>query len=483
MAQWGAIAGWSFVGIFLIWLAVLLIRAWRFRPADESPIHLEKPHLDEKKIIADLADMIRCRTLSSRDESEVETGEFQRFRELLAERFPGVSAACVLEHIGKNGLLYRWPGKNDNQPAVLMAHYDVVPAEAASWTRPAFTGLIEDNQIWGRGTLDTKGTLCGIMEAAEQLIQQGFLPEQDIYLSFSGEEEIDGDTCAEIVATLESRGVKPAFVLDEGGAVVEKPLPGVLKPCAMVGIAEKGSVSLELSLQSPGGHASTPPPHTIVGRLARAAVRIENHPFRAQLTRPVRDMFATLGKHASPAFRILYANLWCFWPLLSLAGRKTGGELNAMQRTTCAMTRMSGSKAYNVLPSQASIGANLRLLGADTLNSVQARLTQIIDDEQIQIRLVSGMNPSIVSDTRCDAWNNLKQIISGVWPEAVVSPYLMLGCSDSRHYCRITDRVYRFAPMALTKAERATIHGHDERIPIPTLLKTVEFYVHLIRTL
>jgi carboxypeptidase PM20D1 len=467
-------------GIVILFLAVLIVRALAFKPAGQKRPDIPELNIDEQKTVSNLAEMIKCKTVSNRDEALIDRNEFEKFKNVLKERFPKVHENLTLEYVGKSGLLYHWAGKASDKPAVFMAHYDVVPVNEDAWEKPAFEGILQDGVLWGRGTLDTKVTLLGVMESAEYLLSGGFVPAQDMYFAFAGDEEIAGDTAPAIVDVLAGRGIVPAIVVDEGGAVVQDIFPGVKAPCALIGIGEKGMMDMEISFSGQGGHASSPPPHTPVGLLAQAVVEVEKHPFKSQLTKPAAEMFDTLGRHSTFAYRLIFANLWCFKPVLDSMCKRKGGELNALMRTTCAFTTMEGSKATNVIPPHAKIGGNMRLIGTDTMESALEYLRTIVKNPALKIEKVHGMNPSIYSETQGESWERLKKAVMQTWPEAIVSPYLMVACSDSRHYCRISNHVYRFSAMALSKDERGMIHGNNERIPVESIVSAVKFYIRLL---
>lgn len=473
----------ALAALVVAFFAVIIIRALRFTPKTTAAVEPSEVTVDEQAAISHFADMIRCKTVSYYEDERIDKAEFEKFRALLKHSYPNVAAKCSYEEIGPSGVLFSLKGKSAEKPAVFMSHYDVVPANEEQWTKPAFDGLIEDGILWGRGTLDTKGTLLGVMEAAEHLLKGGFVPENDMYFAFGGDEEVAGKSQPVIVETLRSRGIVPALVLDEGGAVVEGIFPGVSQPCALIGIAEKGLMDVQFVIEGAGGHASSPPPHTGIGRLARAVTRIEDKPFPVTLTKPVAEMFDTLGRRSTFVYKLIFANLWCFLPVLDAMCKKSGGELNAMMRTTCAFTMAEGSKASNVLPPRARMVANLRIISGSTCEGTLNSLKSLAGDEGIVTSIMHGTDPCRISRTEGYGWEKLTRAIAQTWPEAEVSPYLMFAASDSRHYSAISENVYRFSTMELTKEERAGIHGNDEHIPLAKIVKTVQFYVRLMGSL
>lgn len=469
--------------IIFILLSVIVIRALTFNPKPERLNVVEIPNFDKARPITNLQHLIKCKTISYNDKSLEDDSEFIKLEKLLTSLYPNINIACEKIKLGDRNILFKWKGKNQDSPTVLMSHYDVVPVEEMYWTKPPFDAIIEQEILWGRGTLDTKGTLNGILEAVDILISQNFIPENDIYLAFGGDEETNGNGQIEIIEYMKNHNIKPALVVDEGGAVVENVFPGVDKPAAVIGMSEKGLLNVCFEAKSNGGHASAPPAVTPITELAQAINKVQKSPFKTQLTPPVKAMFDTLGRHSSFGYKLLFANLWIFRPLLDYMCTKRGGELNALMRTSLVFTKMQGSKANNVIPPVASVSANLRLLGDDSIDKSIKYLENVIKNENISVTKINGNEPCTSSKLDCKQWDIVKDAVHGTWPEAIISPYLMIACSDSRHYASICDYVYRFSAMELSKEERNAIHGHDEKVPTDKIIKVVEFYLRLIQTI
>ncbi len=468
------------IWLLALFLAVILTRAALFVPPKAQPERAEDIPLDVDQLAGNLQQMLQIPTVSDVDERLVDQQPFASFRQLLRTLYPKVFERFQYEEIGRNGILLKLPGKRSDSPSVLMAHYDVVPAQAEAWTHPPFAGVIQGGELWGRGALDTKVTVLCLFEAAEALLKQGFVPEQDLYLSLGGDEECLGQDASAIVDELERRGVKPGFVLDEGGAIVSRVFPGVQEPAALIGIAEKGSVFVDLVATGRSGHASAPPARQVVGTLTRVLTRVGKRPMPFTLTRPALELFDAMGRHSTFLYKIIFANLWCFAPLLDLICRKAGGELNALVRTTVAQTKLSASDSYNVLPAEARAGLNLRLISGDSAEKAIERLSKIINDQRVQVSLNRGSEPSPISPTRGAAWERLTTAIRQTYPEALISPYLMVAASDSRHFCRISGQVYRFSGLPMTRDQLALIHSHDERIPLALLPDALRFYLRVM---
>ena len=472
--------GYVILGIIAVFVAVVAVRTAMFRPKAQPDANGAPVELDEEKCIHALTELVKCRTVSNYDPALEDEAEFQKLTDMLPTLYPRVFEVCSLQRLPGRALLLRWPGKSNKAPTVLMAHYDVVPVDEAKWDKPPFAGVIEDGILWGRGTLDTKATFNGALSAADHLMGKGFVPENDIYFAFSGGEEVNGQGAPNIVNYFVEHGIQPALVLDEGGAVVENVFPGVKGAVGLIGTAEKGMINAQYRCCSNGGHASSPKPHTPVGILAAACKKVEDHPFKAHVAGPAAQMFDTLGRHSTLLYRIIFANMWCFGWVIDLLGKTSGGEINALLRTTSAFTQMEGSSARNVIPTEATMVANMRLNPADSVQSALEYLRRTVGDEQVEITALESHEPSPVSEVDCPAWDKVASAVAQTWPGCVVSPYLMMQCSDSRHYRDLSNHVYRFSAMALSKEERASIHGNNERIPLKTIVKAVEFYVRLI---
>lgn len=434
-----------------------------------------------------LRTLLKIPTVSNTDETATQWQNFQRFIDALPGLYPLTHQVLEREIIDGHSMLYRWKGSGDGDPSVLMAHYDVVPAPAAGWEHPPFAAeVVGDGDaavIWGRGTLDDKGALVGILEAVESLVANGHVPASDVYLSFGHNEETAGSGAREIVGTLAARKIRPAFVLDEGGAVVENAFPGIRGPIAVVGVSEKGITSLELRVQQQGGHASTPPRFSATDRLARAIMRLGRRPFRARFGPVNLEMMRTLGPHARQPFRAIFANLWLTKPLLLAVFARMSDETNALIRTTRVVTELSGSPSANAIAETASATVNVRIAVGSTVDDAVAHVRRAIHDTAVDIRILHHSEPSPVSPTSGRPWRLLGETMNEIFPRAIMTPYVMLGASDSRHFAAISDHVYRFSPFEMSKSERDSLHAVNERMRVAAFLRGIAFYERLVERL
>ena len=435
----------------------------------------------QREYVEKLSKLINCKTVFTKNGENA--AEFEKFYSEIATLFPLLTAKAERLTFGSGCFVYIVRGKGAKKNIMLMSHHDVVDG-SDTWDTDPFVATERDGYLFGRGTIDTKTPLFAELQAIEELLSEGYeLDGFDLYIASSNNEEVSGDGMVLATEYFKKNGIEPSVVLDEGGAVVEKVFPGVSAPCALIGIAEKGILNLRYEVSSNGGHASAPKPHTPVGALARACTRVEASPFKCHITEPVAQMFDTLGRHSSFIYRIIFANRWCLSPFLDAMAKRSGGEMNALLRTTVAFTQMSGSSAPNVIPTEASMVSNVRLNPKDSIESATEYIRRVINDENVRVEVINGTEPSRISTTDCDGWRKLSAAVEETWQGAIVSPYLMVQCSDSRHYGAISDKVYRFSAMALTSKERATIHGNNERVTLEGISQAVEFYIRFIKRL
>lgn len=432
-----------------------------------------------------LAKLIQVETVSA-ELSERGMKPFNDFMELLKELYPLTHKHLEREKITDLGFLYRWKGSDtrltkSEGPLVLMAHFDVVPVVAEAWDHDPFSGKIVDGFVYGRGALDDKGPLIVIIEAVENLLQTGFTPKRDVYLSFGGNEETFGDAAKKTAQHLQDQGITPWLVLDEGGAVVDSPLSFVSGDFAMVGVAEKGLATVRLSAHSAGGHASTPPKLTAASRIARALTRLRPDTFTPKTPVAVTRMLQTFAS-AAPAAQGTLLNEVAKKPLISariLAA--LGGEMAAMVRTTIAPTMLAGGSAANVLPEQASAILNLRIALNETVAGTVRRIRTQIRDKQVTVELVEGNDPSPESASDNAQFQMISECVSESHPGTTTVPYIVMAATDSRFYHRFSPATYRFAPLKMSAELRATIHGVNERVAVTELYRGEIFHRALLQ--
>lgn len=466
--------------------AVLIARAMMPPPALPPLPPQPSPTIDADAAAQRLSAAVRLPTISTQAGDHNAT--FLDLHSLLAELYPLTHSALSRETINTYSLLYTWQGADPSLPPILLTgHMDVVPVDDAQrtrWSHDPFGGVIEGGFVWGRGTLDDKNCVLGLLEAVEHLLASGFKPQRTILLAFGHDEEISGQQGAmKIAATLKARGVKAQLLLDEGHAITRGIMPGIAQPVALIGLSEKGFVSLELVVKAKGGHSSMPPPTTALGQLARAITRVEDNPIPGDLDGPTGLMFEQLSPHMAFGNRIALRNLWLLKPVVlhMLSQQPT---TNAVLRTTTAVTMASASEQDNVLPAQARAVINHRIRPGDTVATVQDHIRRVIDDPEVEVRLYNpdfASDPSPVASHTSPGFMAIRDAIRHTWPDTLVSPALTIAATDARHYREVADDLYRFAPIILTPEDTARLHGVDERIGVKDYADGIRFYVHLLR--
>lgn len=474
---------WFLVAGLVVLLTVCLVRTLRLtsRQPQVEPIALR--HLDSVALARRLSQALQFQTLSSPAPTQHHEAFF-RFHQFLAEAFPQLHTTLRQEKVGDYSLLYTWPGRDAPRPAVLfLAHQDVVPAaDPSRWQHPPFAGQQAEGYVWGRGAMDDKANLLGLLEAVELLVAEGVQPQRTLYIVLGHDEETGGEQgAAQIAALLRARSVRLDYVLDEGMIIAEGLLP-VSPPVALIGIAEKGALSLELRVDVEGGHASMPPPHTAIGILSQAVTTLENHPMPGGLRGPVAQMFEALSPEMAFGTRLIFANLWLFRRLVErqLAAQ---AHTQALLRTTTAVTMITGGVKANVLPSSARAVVNCRLLPGERLDTVLEHVRRVINDPRVQVSqhgASGGWEPSATSSTTHPGFLTLQQTIRQVFPEVIVAPALVLGSTDSRHYAALTANTYRFRPHRLRQADLEGYHGLNERLSVENHTRGTQFYYHLL---
>lgn len=439
----------------------------------------------EAPSVTALKEVLRLHTVASDDPDRTDPAPFVELHAVLRRNFPRVHEAGEVVDVPPHGLLIRVPADPgsptcDADPVVLMAHMDVVPiGDESLWTHPPLAAEVVDGMIWGRGTLDDKGQLVAVMAAVESLLAEGLAPARDVWLSFGSDEEVMGTCALAAVELLRERGVRPWFVLDEGGAVASDAFPGVTRPLGVVGVSEKGVLSLRLTASGRGGHASRPAKGGPAARIAAAITRLERHPFPAHVSPATLEMLGRLVPHLPRALRPVVARAERAPSLLARVLVAAGPEAAALARTTVAVTTLSGSPAINVSPTSVVAGLNLRIAVGETTAAATERIRRVVG-RTIDVEVAEAHEPSPLSPTDDPAFALLERTVTTVFPEAVPVPYVMYAATDARHFTTICPRVYRFAPFRMSAEQRESIHSYDERLGVQDFLDGVRWYRTLL---
>ena len=460
--------------VLLLIAAVIRTALMKTKKADYVP-NPDPKRTDE--YVKKLSEMVQYETISKR--GEVNTEKFLGFHKVLENLFPTVHEKLEKTEIDGN-LLFKWKGKSNEKPILIMSHQDVVEA-TGEWKFPPFSGEVAEGKVWGRGTSDTKCTVMAFLQVAEELLKEGYTPECDVYIASSCTEEIGGDGAPKIVDYLDKQGVRLFLVCDEGGGIIQDPIAGVKGNFAMVGVFEKGYGDVKFIARSTGGHASAPPKNTPIARLSKFVAEVDKkNPFNVEFMPEVEAMFSKLAPYAGFGLRLIFGNLWLFKPLMKKLLPMISAQAGAMLSTTIAFTMSEGSNGYNVIPQEASICANMRFIPHQGTDSSLEVITNLAKKYNIETEVVYRGYPSPSVDINGEAFKMVESAINECFPGVGCSPYVVTGATDARFYSKICDSCVRFAPVVYGPEQMKGMHGLNENIECNTLAGAVDFYKKII---
>ena len=474
-----------FLSVLLIIIAIIIINTVSYSSKQIDVVAVDKIKVSDG-VIQRLSDVTKFATVSY--STHVDTAAFIEYHTYVDSIFPLVDSLLEKTTIYQFSRIYKWQGRNPNlKPYLLMAHLDVVPVEKESqarWTEPPYSGKVKDNFIWGRGTLDDKVSAMGILETAEILLKENYEPQRTIYFAFGHDEEVGGKNGAQaIVEYCLQKKINFEYVLDEGSIILENAIAGLTKPVALIGTAEKGYCTLDLEVNlEHGGHSSMPPQETAIGILSKALATLEDNPFPAVMAQNTKELFDHLGPEMTLPNKAIFANQWLFEGVLKSQLAKAPSS-NAITRTTTAPTMIHGGVKDNVLPTNVSATINFRIIPGETSETVITYLEKTINDERVKISRKGASfssEPSKVSSSTSFGFNALQKTSREIFPNALVSPSLVIAGTDGRHYEPVSENIFRFMPVQFSTDDLKRIHGIDERISVENYKNMIAFYYQLI---
>ena len=471
----------SLLGLFILLILVIVIRALLF---NDKTVYKRETNFEyeEDDIVKKLGKLVKIPTVSHPNPLDMDMKQFDLLIETVKELYPNVFSKCEYEITKERAIKIKVRGLSDSKPTVLMAHYDVVPV-TDDWSVDPFLGEVIDDRLYGRGTLDTKCTMACALSALEKALLKGYVPKNDLYLCFGSNEEVFGDSQYKIVQEFKRQGIRPALVYDEGGAILNGAFPGVKEDTAFLGMGEKAMVNIKITLESNGGHSSTPKKNGPVVRLARAIDKLEKNPMKPNMSATVEELLNVLGRHMPFYFKLIFANMWLFKGLVKKLFVILSADTRALLTSTFAFTMLNGGNQTNIIPNKVEANINVRISPFDTVDKIVDHIRKVIDDKDIIITPYDETPAFPECSYKIEGYNIIKETVIETYPNTVVAPFLNIGGSDGKFYSEISECVIRFSPFKITNAERAGIHGVDEYIRVEMLEKCLEFYERLLTKL